>query len=213
ASGTPLLTPSPTEPQPTPTNASCGAIGDTDLDGVCDDVDNCPTVANADQSDLDGDGQGDACDDTDAVLDLRRARARAAEKSKGEILVKGDLVIGPADDFDPRFGFEVEVKDGLALDQVFTFTGAECQALRSGRVTCKTIDGDVIAMFQPLKAKPDRVRFSLRFKNLAITEPFAPPITVRITDDPAVPTVGIDRVGTIDTCRVTKKAILCVAKQ
>lgn len=35
---------------------------DTDLDGVGDNGDNCPAVANADQADLDGDGQGDVCD-------------------------------------------------------------------------------------------------------------------------------------------------------
>ena len=35
---------------------------DSDDDGVPDDDDNCPNVANADQADLDGDGQGDACD-------------------------------------------------------------------------------------------------------------------------------------------------------
>ena len=34
---------------------------DSDGDGVSDDVDNCPTVPNPDQSDSDGDGHGDAC--------------------------------------------------------------------------------------------------------------------------------------------------------
>ena len=44
----------------------------TDLDGIPDDSDNCPTVANPDQADFDGDGRGDACDaddDADGVID------------------------------------------------------------------------------------------------------------------------------------------------
>ncbi len=37
-------------------------IKDTDGDGIADDMDNCPTAANADQADSDADGAGDACD-------------------------------------------------------------------------------------------------------------------------------------------------------
>ncbi|MFC1609335.1 hypothetical protein ACFL6C_00115 [Myxococcota bacterium] len=40
--------------------------GDTDGDGVCNDLDNCPTVANFDQADMDEDGVGDACDEPPA---------------------------------------------------------------------------------------------------------------------------------------------------
>jgi hypothetical protein len=39
-----------------------GGIVDTDLDGVADDTDNCPSVANEDQADTDDDGIGNACD-------------------------------------------------------------------------------------------------------------------------------------------------------
>ena len=45
-----------------PDDPCAGSGGDSDGDGVCDDTDNCPTVANPSQADTDGDGVGDACD-------------------------------------------------------------------------------------------------------------------------------------------------------
>jgi hypothetical protein len=39
-----------------------GACIDNDNDGICDDIDNCPTISNRDQKDTDGDGKGDVCD-------------------------------------------------------------------------------------------------------------------------------------------------------
>jgi hypothetical protein len=41
------------------------AATDLDGDGVVDDVDTCPEIANPDQADLDGDGLGDPCDGDD----------------------------------------------------------------------------------------------------------------------------------------------------
>jgi hypothetical protein len=45
-------------------------LADTDGDGVPDDSDNCPTVANLDQTDTDDDGLGDACDNCPTVANL-----------------------------------------------------------------------------------------------------------------------------------------------
>ena len=41
---------------------NCSASSDDDGDGVPNGSDNCPSVANSDQADCDGDGIGDACD-------------------------------------------------------------------------------------------------------------------------------------------------------
>jgi hypothetical protein len=44
--------------------AGCDSPADTDGDGIADVMDNCPTVANPDQTDSDGDGIGDACEES-----------------------------------------------------------------------------------------------------------------------------------------------------
>lgn len=51
-------------------------ITDTDNDGVSDGIDNCPTIYNPDQSDINSDGIGDVCDsdrDNDGLTDYEEA--------------------------------------------------------------------------------------------------------------------------------------------
>ncbi|MCY3838406.1 MAG: metallophosphoesterase, partial [Gammaproteobacteria bacterium] len=60
---------------------------DSDGDGVLDNDDNCPTVANEDQTDTDSDGEGDACDsddDDDGVADADDAYPLDATRSVDE---------------------------------------------------------------------------------------------------------------------------------
>ncbi len=47
--------------------------GDLDIDGIADDVDNCPTTFNTSQADADGDGIGDACDNCAATANAGQA--------------------------------------------------------------------------------------------------------------------------------------------
>jgi len=58
---------------------NCSATDDRDNDGVLDSApDNCPTISNADQADLDKDGEGDVCDeddDGDGASDVDEAAA------------------------------------------------------------------------------------------------------------------------------------------
>jgi uncharacterized delta-60 repeat protein len=56
------------------TNVTPGIVcGDTDLDGITDDVDNCIYIYNPDQEDIDSDGVGDECDNCPKVSNLDQA--------------------------------------------------------------------------------------------------------------------------------------------
>jgi hypothetical protein len=94
---------------------------DCDGDGVCQDVDNCPTVANANQSNLDGDEYGDACDgpydsDHDGDVDL-------VDVADFVLCMSGPLSAATSacsDTHDFNGGFRVDLADLTMLQRVFT---------------------------------------------------------------------------------------------
>lgn len=97
---------------------------DEDADGVANEIDNCPEIANSDQLDTDGDSTGNACDvddDNDGVLDVSDAFALDEAESVdtdndglGNAADPDDDNDGVADDADafPLDGAESSDQDG-----------------------------------------------------------------------------------------------------
>lgn len=66
-------------------------IVDTDLDGIADDIDNCPKVANSDQSDADKNGVGEACEPATCI-----APEKTVSKPKTHLRLTADNLLDPA---------------------------------------------------------------------------------------------------------------------
>src|SRR5262245_13674820 len=122
----------------------CGPVfacpEDTDGDGVCDALDNCPAVANPDQADPDTATTGDVCDPADAELNVTKLtlkRDSSAQNDSSLYRAKGDFFTSPpADVFSGAAGVTVQVVDALTTTATHAWTSAECVTVSSGKITC-----------------------------------------------------------------------------
>jgi len=147
---------------------------DTDGDGTCDRNDNCPAIPNANQSDLDGDLIGDACDRCGCGLRSSEGLCGTEhrfDQSNGRIRAKGSLVVGSSDMFTGAGGFAIRVTDGSISIRRFVWTGTDCGTVSRGPITCQSPDGQWTGRFAPDRSTSDTFRFSLQFTGLDLQGP------------------------------------------
>lgn len=200
-----------------------GGGGDVDGDGLCAADDNCPTVANASQADLDADGSGDVCDASDAALNVTRARAKRStnpSNPNGLLKISGDMIVDlpGGDALSAASGLAVRVTDALTLD---TATLASPPAWAPGAcvtkldastgvvrtIKCQSADKKYSASFRavnPVSAtQPQVYKFTITLKRIAIDGPFNAPVAAVLTQG------VIDRTGTIGDCQSNGAGLSC----
>jgi hypothetical protein len=161
---------------------------DADGDGFCNAVDVCPADADPAQQDIDGDGEGDACDPLDGPLDLLRAVVQRRGK-QGTIALRGLFPLrSPADTPTGAQGLAIRVRSGGAVDEERAWTADECRTSKKGRVVCRAAGRRV----RLVRGEGGEYLFRATLANVAIGPTFDAGVGVVLTHD-----TGIDRVGSL----------------
>jgi hypothetical protein len=124
---------------------------DTDGDGVCNDVDNCPTIANPGQENTFGGLEGDACETLNVVK--LKIKTGTSATPKGKISAKGNLLLPAGADLLATSNIALHVIDGFEIDveapaqDAGNPDGILCDTTVARRIRCRGAMPQVSAVF------------------------------------------------------------------
>jgi secreted trypsin-like serine protease len=135
-----------------------------------------------------------------SVVKLRPASFTTA--ANGVATLAGSFAVAAGSSFDASGGLTVRLQ-GTGFDQTHTWAPGECKT-NGLIIRCASAHGTGSARFAPARLA-GALTFTASLRALAVSEPFAGPVTVTLTQVGA----GISRGGTIKTCHPQGKALLC----
>jgi hypothetical protein len=162
---------------------------DTDGDGVCDDVDNCPTIANPGQENTFGGLDGDACETLNVVK--LKIKTGTTTTPKGRITAKGNLLLEAGEELLTTGNVTLRVIDGFQIDveapalDVDHPDGILCTTSSPTRIRCRGTVPQVSAVFKfgPVNESGARlVSWTAKIAKLATSQIPQEPVTVILTD-------------------------------